>query len=183
MGTNYLQFCLLFLILATLSCQISCYHQDFSILSRGGGVPAEEEVVEVFQEWKKKYGKVYRSDEESEKRFENFKNNLKYVMEKNMGGNSEGTVGMNKFADMSNEEFKNVYSSKIKMPFNKKKAIEMKGLQKKRGPPPPAAHCEAPPSSLDWRKRGVVTHVKDQGDCGKLCFQLSTRLIISYHIK
>ncbi|KAM3284940.1 hypothetical protein P3S67_023739 [Capsicum chacoense] len=87
-------------------------------------------------------------------KLENFKRNVKYIVEKNSKRKSEAfhLVGLNNFADMSNEEFRQVHSSKMKMPFNKKKTVS-------------ANSCDAPPSK-DWRKHGVVTEVKDQGGCG-----------------
>ncbi|PHT90416.1 hypothetical protein T459_05529 [Capsicum annuum] len=87
-------------------------------------------------------------------KLENFKRNVKYIVEKNSKRKSEAfhLVGLNNFADMSNEEFRQVHSSKMKMPFNKKKKTVS------------ANSCDAP--SKDWRKHGVVTEVKDQGGCG-----------------
>jgi C1A family cysteine protease len=69
-------------------------------------------------------------------------------------------VGLNKFADLSNEEFKELYLSKVKKPINIKRSTARDWRQRN------LQTCDAP-SSLDWRKKGVVTAVKDQGDCGK----------------
>lgn len=118
-------------------------------------------MAQLFQQWKEKYGKVYKHALEAEKRFRNFRNNLKYVMEKNRKRNrdrSEFSVGLNKFADLSNEEFREIYTSKVRKPSNKTMTVERRG---KKG----VAACEGP-SSLDWRKYGVVTAIKDQGGCG-----------------
>ena len=118
-------------------------------------------MVELFQRWKLKHRKAYSHVVEAERRFENFKRNLKYIVEKNnekrasSGGHK---LGLNKFADMSNEEFRQVYLSKVRKPSNKRN-LKGKSLES----------CDAP-ASLDWRKRGAVTGVKDQGDCGKFLF-------------
>ncbi|KAF5729175.1 alpha-1 2-glucosyltransferase-like [Tripterygium wilfordii] len=109
----------------------------------------EREVIELFQQWKEMHRKVYKDTEEAEKRFQAFKRNLRYVVEKNSKVPRGHVVGLNKFADLSNEEFREVYLAKVKKPINKK-SVERK-----------VHSCEAP-SSLDWRKRGVVTAVKNQ---------------------
>lgn len=121
-------------------------------------------MVELFQRWKEKHRKVYRHSEEAERRFENFKRNLKYILEKNNGERSRSEnghkLGLNRFADMSNEEFRKVYLSRVKRPGNKTRNPISRSLNGK------SSSCDAP-SSLDWRKKGAVTGVKDQGDCGK----------------
>ncbi|MCE5165951.1 hypothetical protein HAX54_013387 [Datura stramonium] len=153
----------LFLIFAALSSQVSAFTTDFPILDRPTEFLSDEKVSQLFQEWKQKHGKVYKDEKEEEMRLESFKGNVKYIVEKNSKrkSDSDHLVGLTKFADMSNEEFRHVHTSKIKIPFNKKKTIQMNNVEKK----PTPASCDVPPSK-DWRKHGAVTEVKDQGQCG-----------------
>ncbi|KAH7568774.1 hypothetical protein JRO89_XS06G0048300 [Xanthoceras sorbifolium] len=172
MGFQQFQFALLFAILALLIClsHSTLPSHEYSIVGRNfDELVSEERVVELFQRWKVKHGKVYKHAEEAEKRFINFKKNLKYVIEKNArkkSGNIGHVVGLNKFADMSNEEFRETYLRKVTKPVGK--WIGNAGNSMKRK----LQTCEAP-SSLDWRKKGIVTPVKDQGDCGS-CWSFST---------
>lgn len=142
MGYPKIQSCVAILIWATLSYSI-----------------AGLEERELFRKWKVKHGKAYSHVGEAEKRFENFKSNLRFISEKKK--TSSHKLGLNRFADMSNEEFKEVYLSRsLRKPpghdtRKKKKKMTMNG----------ARSCVAP-SSLDWRKKGAVTAVKDQGNCG-----------------
>lgn len=135
---------------------------DFSILGYDpDDAGSVRRVEELFELWMERYEKAYRSEEEKKARFRNFLSNLGYVVENRPGEGwrrsswTRPTVGLNKFADMSNEEFKQVYSARIKRPEGKERA--------KRASPDMA--CLAP-RSVDWRRRGVVTGVKDQGNCG-----------------
>ncbi|XP_010277012.1 PREDICTED: low-temperature-induced cysteine proteinase-like [Nelumbo nucifera] len=166
MGRLKIQLALVFSLWASISGICWCLPNEFSIV---GYEPeellgSEERVSELFGRWREKHGKVYRHAEELERRFENFKRNLKYVMEKNSKRRSSGhLVGLNGFADMSNEEFREKYLSKIKKPVEKRK--KNSSLRK-------MSSCDAP-SSLDWRKKGVVTAVKNQGDCGS-CWSFSS---------
>ncbi|KAL3377097.1 hypothetical protein AABB24_003489 [Solanum stoloniferum] len=160
-GTYLLFF--LFLILAALSSQVYSISSDFSILDRSNDFISDESVFQLFQEWKQKHGKVYKDEKEEEMRLEKFRWNVKYIVEKNSERKSasEHFVGLTNFADMSNEEFREVHGSKIKIPFNKRKIIQMKNVEEK----PTSISCDAP-RSRDWRKHGAVTEVKNQELCG-----------------
>lgn len=164
MNTHQNHLCaLLFLIsVSLLVCLSHSSETSYSIISDDENeVVTEERVVEMFEIWKEKHRKVYGKSEEAEKRLLNFKKNLKYVIEMKKKGKGGHRVGLNKFADLSNEEFRERYLRKVKKPVGK---VTRGGFGRRK-----LESCETP-SSLDWRKKGVVTAVKDQGDCGNFGF-------------
>lgn len=159
---SYQKYLLFLLSLILSSSTFLCYAipSEYSILAFDHTkLPSEEEVVELFQQWKEDHEKFYRYPEEAALRLENFKRNLKYIVERNAMRNSPlgHRLGLNRFADMSNEEFKSKFISKVKKPISKSRHFK-------------GESCEGAPYSLDWRKKGAVTGVKDQGNCGKLLY-------------
>lgn len=181
MGTQKSQLAFFFLLLAPLLCLSFSLPSEYSIVGNDElhlqELLSEERVIDLFQQWKKKYRKVYRQTEETEKRFENFRRNLKYVLDKNTQRNSSSghSVGLNKFADMSNEEFRQRHSSKVKRPIGKYNNLKSSSWRRS------LQSCDAP-SSLDWRKKGVVTAVKDQGDCGQLLYFFNILFLVVFNI-
>lgn len=120
-------------------------------------LPNQDEAKQLFQLWKKEHGRVYRNQEEMEKKFEIFVSNLKYIVETNAKRDSpySSLLGLTKFADLSFMEFKEKYMSMNTDTMD----IVNDDIDE--------LTCSKPPPTLDWRLKGAVTPVKDQGDCGK----------------
>ncbi|XP_027356953.1 low-temperature-induced cysteine proteinase-like [Abrus precatorius] len=121
---------------------------------------SDEEVMAIYEKWLVKHGKVYNALGEKEKRFEIFKDNLKFIDEHN-AENRTYKVGLNRFADLSNEEYRTKYLGA---------KIDLRVARPSNRYAPRVG--DKLPKSIDWRKKGAVVRVKDQGNCGS-CWAFS----------
>ncbi|KAL2484079.1 Senescence-specific cysteine protease SAG12 [Forsythia ovata] len=116
----------------------------------------EASMAERHEQWTARYGRVYKDDLEKATRFEIFKKNVEFIESFNNGGTQRYKLGVNEFADMTNEEFR-ASRNGYKMSFQQK-SPSTTGFEYE--------NVTAVPTSMDWRKKGAVTGVKDQGQCG-----------------
>lgn len=68
---------------------------------------------------------------------------------------------LNKFADMTNFEFKSIYANS-KVDHHRMFRGTTRGDESFM-----YENVNKVPTSIDWRKKGAVTGIKDQGNCGK----------------
>ncbi|KAI3942881.1 hypothetical protein MKW92_006758 [Papaver armeniacum] len=114
----------------------------------------EPTMVDRHQEWMIQYGKVYNNQAEMEKRFNIFKANVEFIESSNVE-NKPYKLSVNEFADQTIEEFKssrNGYKKSWRRSPRESTAFRYENVT-------------AVQSTMDWRKKGAVTPVKDQGQC------------------
>ncbi|KAJ3696644.1 hypothetical protein LUZ61_000349 [Rhynchospora tenuis] len=125
-----------------------------------------------FEKWISDHGRVYESDREKSERFSIFKANYEYIQEKNREPGLTYTLGLNEFADLTNDEFVARYTGALR-PTDADATV-------------PAEPFEFDnlrvPASIDWRTYGAVTPVKNQGSCGS-CWAFSAVAAIEGAVK
>lgn len=130
-----------------------------------------------FEDWVVKYNKEYQTPEEINYRKWVFNENAKFVEFMNTD-RKEYTFkyGLNKFADLTDEEFKNRYIMK----FNSLNMEEFPIYENKKE----GLEC---PKSIDWRREHVVTLPKDNTGCPGASYAFAAagaiESAISIHLK
>ncbi|XP_061165782.1 procathepsin L-like [Saccostrea echinata] len=123
-------------------------------------------VAELDTEWQlflKQHGKQYGAEEEARRRVI-WESNLDYIQKHNLAadrGDFTFWLGMNEYGDMTNEEFRKT----------------MNGYRMRNGTSGaslylPPSNIGDLPDSVDWRPKGYVTPIKNQGQCGS-CWSFS----------
>merc|ERR1711915_241668 len=128
-------------------------------------------VDKEFAAFKTRFNKTYADYDEEVERYEIFEYNLQHVM-KQKKMLKPYTVGITQFSDLTHQEFKDLYLgyknpssyhmiTKTTTEYFEKNKIEL-------------------PESVDWREKGVISAVKNQGQCGSCWAFATTEMIESY---
>jgi len=134
-------------------------------------LPGQAPSLEEFRQWQTAVGKGYATAAEEKHRHAIFIRNAAIIDEHNANSAATFWLSRNKFADLTNAEFRAKYL----------------GLRRHSRPCPPVGPCHSGantkatamplvsgsiPSSLDWRDQNAVNAIKDQGQCGS-CWAFS----------
>ncbi|KAM3306701.1 senescence-specific cysteine protease SAG39-like [Capsicum chacoense] len=115
----------------------------------------ESSIAEKHEQWMAQYGRVYKDKIEKAERLKIFKQNLEYIELINNNGSRSYLLGINEFADLKKEELK-----------AKRNGYRIISSQQNKKPMSFMYENVTVPYMMDWRIKGAVTGIKDQGDCG-----------------
>jgi C1A family cysteine protease len=115
-----------------------------------------------FTQFQQRFSKRYESIEELKKRFQVFSNNLRRITLHNIDQHQNFSMSVNQFADLTPTEFQILYVGSAKPTV-----VGSYGCKAFTGT------GSGTPDSIDWREKGAVTEVKDQGQCGS-CWTFSS---------
>lgn len=132
----------------------------------------------TFDDFIEDFGRNYQPGAvEYERRKAIFDERLQSILAHNSDSRNTWKRGINKFADMSREEFK----ASGRMGYDRKLARHFAALQPGRDTYVAERMSKPLPVSLDWREKGVISNVKDQGHCGS-CWAFAATATIESHV-
>lgn len=135
------------------------------------------ELEDQFGYFNAKYRKSYDDYTEYQMRLQIFKDNYMFISEHNKYGaeNKGYTLAVNKFADLTNQEYQDKYlgfAGKGKS-FDSEEQGDVQIVDfLKQSPTELAIENLQIPANVDWVAKGAVTRVRDQGSCGS-CWAFS----------
>ncbi|KAI4385040.1 hypothetical protein MLD38_003111 [Melastoma candidum] len=136
---------LIFLALLLVLCPLQSRARTLGVV--------DETMLQRYEQWMAHYGRVYGSDLEKEKRFQIFKENVIRIDDFNQANEKPFKLALNKFTDLTNEEFKLTYNRYKEHICSPQESFKYENIT-------------AVPSTMDWRKKGAVTPIKNQQQCG-----------------
>ncbi|XP_031257867.1 ervatamin-B-like [Pistacia vera] len=119
---------------------------------------SEEYVLQSHEEWMALHERVYETAEEKERRYDIFKNNFAHVEKVNNGVDRGFKLAINKFADLTDDEFRSLFTGYKRETSKTKTKPETKSFLH--------GNFTDVPTYMNWREKGAVTLVKNQGNCG-----------------
>ncbi|XP_059284256.1 ervatamin-B [Lycium ferocissimum] len=121
---------------------------------------SNDPMLNRYQNWLQKYSRKYQNKDEWNMRFGIYQSNVQFIDFFN-SLNLSYNLTDNAFADMTNQEFKSVYFGYKEPKQTRQQAATNVTYD-----------ISKLPVSVDWRKKGAVTKVKDQKKCGS-CWAFS----------
>jgi len=132
---------------------------------------SKSQALAEFALFKNRHQKVYASEEEEGQRFVNLHASLERIRAHNEQPGQSWKKGLNQFSDMSDEEFSRV----VLMAPQNCSATQV------ASPAASAPKALDLPARIDWRERGVISEVKNQGHCGS-CWTFSSTGCLEAHM-
>nr|BAJ91836.1 predicted protein [Hordeum vulgare subsp. vulgare]BAJ96948.1 predicted protein [Hordeum vulgare subsp. vulgare]BAJ97337.1 predicted protein [Hordeum vulgare subsp. vulgare]CAQ00108.1 papain-like cysteine proteinase [Hordeum vulgare subsp. vulgare] len=154
--------------------------------------PATEDadpMAQRFRRWKAEHSRTYATPEEERHRLRVYARNMRYIEATNgdAGAGLTYELGETAYTDLTSDEFTAMYTSRAPPLSDDDDDLPMTMITTRAGPVAAAGgggwlqvyvnESAGAPASVDWRERGAVTAVKNQGQCGS-CWAFSTVAVI-----
>nr|ADM53739.1 cathepsin L2 precursor [Lepeophtheirus salmonis] len=148
-----------------------CFLFGLAALAAGTSSPTQREIQE-FESFVKEYSKSYHNRALRSLKLKVFVDNLREIEEHNANPKRTWDMGINEFSDLTDEEFESKYMGYS--PMSSSAGLVTRTVAPKQG------NIKDLPESVDWREKGVITDVKNQGSCGSCWVFSAVEQIESY---
>lgn len=172
------QYCLSACLLLSKITSITSNHSSSADTTTSS---TEKGAKRFFAAWQERHGKTYSSAKEAEQRFGMWQDNRRHVEEHNAAYKLGQTLYKKTidgpFADLTDDEFATMYLMQEPQDCS---ATSHRSSGRLRPLPSSFETDESKPLAVDWRTKGIMTPVKNQGHCGS-CWTFSTSGCLEAH--